>query len=443
MRSEAIEPHVDSYWLATGGAEPDGVVPLSGDRAVEVAVIGGGYTGLSAAYHLAGTHGIEAVLLEANRIGWGASGRNGGICSTAVGKVPLQERIEKWGVEAARRSLHIGVDAVERVRELIASEQIDCEPQPSGYIHTAHRPDRVAELRARASLYRDALGYDGVEFFDRARLERDGHLRGVSANGALWFRDVFGLHPLKYVRGLARAAIRRGAVLHDRTRVLAWSREGDSHRLATAAGTVRARKVIVATNGYTSERLHPYFTGRLLPTTSNIVVTRLLSEAEWRETGMLRAQCYSDTRNLLFYWRRLPDGRMLFGGRAGIVNTPSALRRRRRWLEGQMAAKFPILADVGSDYFWHGNVCLSYDLMPHVGTAGDDPTVIYAMAYLGNGVSVATYCGGLAAALAAGKDVARGTPVTDGSVARFPLPALRRAYIAGAYLYYGLKDRWG
>src|SRR5262249_44589321 len=154
-------------------------------------------------------------------------------------------------------------------------------------------PDRVAELESRARLYRDVLGYDGVEFFDRARLEHEGHLTGVSANGALWFRDVFGLHPLRYVRGLARAAARRGAVLHDRTRVLAWSREGHGHRLATDAGTVRARQVIVATNGYTSERLHPYFAGRLLPTTSNIVVTRPLTEAEWRGTGMLRSQCYS------------------------------------------------------------------------------------------------------------------------------------------------------
>src|SRR5438094_484075 len=130
--------------------------------------------------------------------------------------------------------------------------------------------------------------------------------------------------------------------------------------------------------------------------TSNIIVTRPLGPAEWQDVGSLRPQCYADTRDLLFYWRRLPDDRMLFGGRAGLVNTPSSLRRRRRWLEAQMAAKFPVLAGVGGEYFWYGNVCLSYDLMPHVGAADEDSTVVYALAYLGNGVSIATYSGGLA-----------------------------------------------
>lgn len=441
-RPATAASHVDSYWAATAGPEFDGIHPLAADESVEVAVIGAGYAGLCAAYHLAGSHGIEAVVLEAHRIGWGASGRNGGICSITLGKVPLATRIAEWGVAATRRALEIGVDAVERVRHLIATEGIACDPTPDGYVHVAHHPARVAELRARLALYREALRYDGVEFLDRERLAREGHLRGPAAHGALRFRDVFGLHPLKYARGLARAAVRRGAVLHDRSPVVGWRREGRYHFLATPGGTIRARQVIVATNGYTPERLQPWLRGRLLPTTSNIVVTRPLTDGEWRDVGTLRVQCYSDTRNLLFYWRRLPDGRMLFGGRAGLVNTGAALRRRRRWLEDRMAAKFPVLAGVGSEYFWHGNVCLSYDLMPHVGFAGDDPSVVYALAYLGNGVSIATYSGGLAADLAAGKEVPRDTPLTGAGLPRFPLPFLRRLYIAGAYLVYGIKDRW-
>lgn len=171
-------------------------------------------------------------------------------------------------------------------------------------------------------------------------------------------------------------------------------------------------------------------------------MTRLLTEAEWRETGMLTTQVYADTRKLLSYWRRLPDGRLLLGGRGGVVNTEATLGRRRRWLEARVAEKWPGLRDVGSEYFWWGNVCLSYDLMPHVATADGDSSVAYAMAYQGSGVAMATYCGGLVADLVAGKDVPRDTPLTAAGLPRFPLPLLRRAYLAGAYVVYGIKDRW-
>ena len=151
MSPEAA-PHVPSYWLATGGPEVTGVEPIAADRAVEVAVIGAGYTGLAAAHRLAGTHGLDTVVLEAQRIGWGASGRNGGFASMALGKIGLAERIRHWGLEAARRSIRVGLEAVETVRELIATERIDCAPQPDGNLHVAHTAARVAELRERAAV---------------------------------------------------------------------------------------------------------------------------------------------------------------------------------------------------------------------------------------------------------------------------------------------------
>ena len=437
-----MTPHPPSYWVATAGPEPDAPAPLHGDRTVEVAVVGGGLTGLAAALRLTGTYGIETVVLEASRIGWGASGRNGGIVSIALGKTGLEERIRAWGLEAARRSIQVGLDAMETVRGLVAAEGIACELQGDGYVHVAHGPGAAAELRQRCAIYRERLGYDRVEFLDRARLEGEGYLRGPEACGAIRFRDGFGLHPMKYVRGLGAAARRRGAVVHEDSPVLRWDRGAGWHLLATPGGTVRARKVVLATNGYTPEHLHPFFRGRTMPATSNIIVTRPLDDAEWREVGMPATQVYSDTRKLLFYWRRLPDGRMLFGGRAGLVNSAPALERRRRWLAERMSAKWPVLRGVGSEYFWHGHVCLAYDFTPHVGTADGDPTVAYALAYMGSGVAMATYCGGLAADLAAGKELPRDTPLTSRGLPRFPLPFLRRAYLAGAYVVYSVKDRW-
>jgi len=436
------EPHAPSYWNATAGPEPQGVQSITGDRRAEVAVIGAGYTGLAAAYRLAGTHGLDTVVLEANRIGWGASGRNGGFALITLGKVALEDRIKTWGLEAARRSIVIGVEAIETVRELIAKEQIACDAQPDGSFLVAHRPDVVAELREKARLYRDALKYPGVEFLGREQLAEQGYLKGPSAHAALRTANAFGLHPMKYVRGLALAAMRTGAMLYDRSPVEQWRQEGAEHVLVTPTGAVRCRKVVMATNGYTPEGLHPFFRGRLLPAKSNIVVTRPLGDAEWREVGMLTTQVYSDTRKLLFYWRRLPDDRLLMGGRAGVLDTSPGLSARRRRLEAAIAEKWPVLEGVESEYFWHGNVCLSYDLMPHVGTAEGDPSVAYAMAYLGSGVAMSTYSGGLTADLVAGKNVPRDTPLTSVGLVRFPFPALRQAYLAGAYVAYAVKDRW-
>jgi len=434
--------HVPSYWAATGGPEPDGIQTVDGDRRADVAVIGGGYTGLAAAYRLSGTHGLETVVLEANSIGWGASGRNGGFALITLGKVGLEDRIRRWGNEAARRSIAVGVEAIETVRELIAREHIACDAGQDGSLLVAHRPSAVADLQERVRLYREVLAYPHVEFLDRTRLEREGYLRGTEALGALRTRNAFGLHPLKYVRGLAAAALGRGATLYAASPVIGWRREGSEHVLVTPRGAVRARSVVMATNGYTPEDLHPFFRGRVLPTTSNIVVTRSLTDAEWREIGMLTTQVYSDTRKLLFYWRRLPDDRLLFGGRAGVLDTPAGQRRCRRRLEGHMVAKWPVLQGVATQYFWSGKVCLSYDLMPHVNRVDGDPSLAYALAYQGSGVAMSTYCGGLVADLVAGKDVSQDTPLTSARLPRFPLPFLRSAYLASAYAVYGVKDRW-
>src|SRR5262249_27240349 len=155
----------------------------------------------------------------------------------------------------------IGVEAVETVRELIAKESIACDPQPDGALLIAHRPAGVADLQERVRLYREVLGYPEVELLDRGALAERGYLRGRSAHGALRGRNTFGLHPLKYVRGLAAAAMRVGATVCHDSPVVEWRRDGPWHVLRTPRAAVRARRVVLATNGYTPERLHPLARG--------------------------------------------------------------------------------------------------------------------------------------------------------------------------------------
>src|SRR5919199_6906733 len=235
------------YWEATAGPEPAGLAPLAGDTACEVAIVGGGYTGLSCAYHLAKQHGISAVVLEAGPVGWGASGRNGGFCGLGGTKLGYGTIAERFGLEAARRYFDAQKAGVALVRELAAAEGIDIEPTGEGEHYVAHKPGRVAALRARAELVERLFG-ERWAVWDREELA-ERLLDAPEAHGCLVIPHYFGLHPLRYVRGLAAAAARAGASVHPRTPVLAWERSPAGHRLRTPHGTVTAARVVLATNG--------------------------------------------------------------------------------------------------------------------------------------------------------------------------------------------------
>ncbi len=434
----AGDAHVGSYWAATGGDEVAGADPVAGDIDVEIAVIGGGYTGLSAAYHLARDFGVAAHVLEANRIGWGCSGRNGGFCSPGVGKEDVDAWVRRWGAERARAVYEQGREAVRAVKAIVIQEGIDAELTADGALELAHKPNRVAALAARAERMRALFGIES-RLLDRGELERD-YLTSREAHGALLHGEGFGLHALRYARGLARAAQRHGAVLHGASPVTAWRRDGDLHLLATPGGTVRARQVIVATNGYTNDGLHPAIAGRLLPVLSNVIVTRPLSAAERAAAGWRTHLKIWDSRRLLFYYRLLSDDRVLFGARGGIHETPATNRRSKAWLHRRLGEMFPALARVEVEFDWRGWVCLSFDRNPHVGTT-DDPTVHYALAYMGSGVALATLCGRLLAERLGGRGGDFG-PLLGAKLPRFPFPVLRRVYQRAAYAYFRVQDEW-
>jgi hypothetical protein len=431
------QPHVDSYWASTAGPEIADAPSVAGDMDVDIAIIGGGYTGLSTALHLGRRFGIKSHVLEANRIGWGCSGRNGGFATLGIGKTSMAGWIKRWGEAEARRIFDQSGDAVRLVRRLLGEETIEADATPEGNLELAHLPNRMRALEQDQRFLERKFGVKS-RLLDKAELER-GYLISREAHGALLFETGFALHAMKYVRGLARAAQRAGAILHASSPVQNWSRDGKRHVLKTPGGTVRARQVVIAGNAYTGDRLHPSMDGRLLPALSNIVVTRPLSDAERATLNWTTLLPISDSRNLLFYYRQLPDGCILFGARGGIEDTAASRAEYKHWLVSRLIDMFPVLKGIEITHFWNGWVCVPFDKSPHVNSI-EGGTVHYALGYVGTGVALATYCGLLLAHRLAGDDSLQPSPLLARPLPRFPFPALRRTYQRAMYAYFELQD---
>jgi glycine/D-amino acid oxidase-like deaminating enzyme len=432
---------VPSYWEATAGPAPGGCAPLSGDASCDVAIIGGGYTGLSAALHLAHDHGIDAAVLEAGPPGWGASGRNGGFCCIGGAKLSGAAMMARVGLDEVRRFYASQIEAIDLVDALGRDEGIDYDRQGHGTLEVAHKPARYATLKADADWYR-VIAQLPCRIHSPEEWAEQGY-RGSEAHGALLIEAGFALHPLKYHRGLTAAALRRGARVHTESRVDRWEREGGRHRLITRGGTLTARRVVIATNGYTPDTLHPYLAGTFLPAFSNIVTTRPLTSAELAAQNWQTETPIWDSRNLLFYFRLLKGGCLLFGARGGTSGTPASEARFRTWLERRLGEMWPAWAGIATTHFWSGLVCLSANLTPMVGRVPDEPSVFYGLAYHGNGVTTATWTGRALARSIAGADDSGGVGIPALMAApprRFPLPAWRRRWLQAAYLWYRLKD---
>ncbi|WP_237151926.1 NAD(P)/FAD-dependent oxidoreductase [Oryzibacter oryziterrae] len=426
-----------SYWQAT--AKVRAAVPLEGARSTEVAIIGGGYAGLSAALHLARDCGIEAVVLEARDYGWGASGRNGGFATIPATKLSLADMIRRYG-EGETRAFHaMQQRGLDTVRALIADEAIACDVQGDGNYEVAHSPAVVDDLKAAVEAWRQ-FGFEG-EFLSREAFLEVGHA-GTEQFGAMRFPGHFGLHPMKYLGGLREAAERHGATLYAQSPVIGWEKSGGLHVLRTPGGEVSARHVILCTNGYTPDGLRKDFDNRTVPALSNIIVTRPLTPEELAAEGWKTECTLTNARDLLFYYRLLPDRRILFGARGGTSGSPTEDMRMKAWLTRRLGEVFPSWADVDVEYFWNGLVCLTGRLTPAIGRLDDDPTVSYGFGWHGSGVVGGTIAGRLLAE-ALSEGVA--TPL------RFPKPVLglppnlfhplvRRFGLKAAYVWYAYRD---
>lgn len=425
-----------SYWEA-GLQRPD-LSTLEGAHSADVAIVGAGYAGLSAALHLAEA-GVDVAVVDAAQPGWGASGRNGGFCCLGGAALPRAAQIRRFGRAQTDAHLRMQAGAVARVAGLIDRCALDVDKQGAGEICLAHRAWEMAELRAQAALYREVLGVE-AQILQPSEAQ-DAGLGMAGQQGALHLGLGFGLHPLKYALGLVQAAQSNGVRLFAHSPVTALQAEGAGWRAVCGMGTLRARKVIVATNGYSSESLPHWLGGRYLPVLSNIMVTRPLTGAELQAQGWTSPVMSYDSRSLLHYFRLLPDNRMLLGMRGNVRATPRAAQSHRAALRAHFEALFPAWRGVDTAYHWSGLACMMRDRLSYIGPVPQMPGVFTGLGWHGNGVAMATEAGARLAQLVQGAAWEDTVPAPARAPARrFPLAPLRRNVLSLAYGWYRITD---
>jgi len=411
---------------------------LAQDIQCDVAIIGGGFTGVSAALHLAEA-GVDVALIESRYIGWGASGRNGGFCCLGGGRLGDAALDRKYGREERLTFRAAELAAIRLVEELLDRHQIDVDRHSEGETELAHRQRDMDDLRAGVAQAKENYGLDAT-LIEKEDLASHGF--SGPFHGALTIPAGFGLNPRKYIAGLATAADKAGAVIYDETAADLIQRVGDGFDILTSGGTIKASRVVVATNGYSSEDLPDWFAGRYMPAQSSVIVTRPLTAKELQAAGWTSRQMVYDTRNLLHYFRLMPDNRMLFGMRGGLMTGPRAEAKAVQRVRQDFDAMFPAWRDVDAPYSWSGMVCLARDQMPFVGAVPGQRGLFASLCYHGNGVAMASYAGALIARAIQDKTVDCPYPkVMQRPLAKFELGRLRRVLMPAAYLGFAWADR--
>lgn len=424
----ATEHPQNSYYTAT--ANPFAILPpLQGEVTADICIVGGGFTGLSAALHLT-ERGYKVVLLEAARIGWGASGRNGGQINTGLRKSP-QELIASFGLERAKALFDLAEEGRALIRDRVARHKISCDLK-SGTMLVASKARDLAWMAEEIDCLERQVGYHGARLLDKAATRQivgsDLYHGSISDTGGGH------LHPLNYALGLAQTALSAGATLHEQSRVTQIQEAPGGYVVRTAQGQVKASYVVLGCNAYLGD-LERRIAGKIMPIANYIIATEPLSEAEARDL-IANDACVCDTKFVVNYYRLSADRRLLFGG--GETYSPTPPADIPAFVRPHMLRTYPQLAGKRVDYGWGGMLAITMNRLPNFGRIGN---LFYAQGYSGQGVAMTGIAGKLIAEAVAGTaerfDVFAGLKhqtFPGGTLLRHPLLVL-------AMLWYALRDR--
>ncbi len=379
---------VDSPAVAASSEVPD---------SVEVAVVGGGFCGLSAARALA-KRGVKVAVFEAETFGWGASSRNGGMVLTGM-KLSVPTLIKRYGRQAVRKMYAASLESIDCVERIIREENIDCNFSRCGHLEVACKQAHFDGYEESAALIRQEFNHE-LRIIPKKKLHNE--IGSDIYFGGMVDDASASLNPARYAAGLAYAAQRAGACLYDHTRVEkveATSFNGaHKFRVQTSRRAISAREVILASGAYTTAAT-PALRKKIIPIGSYIIATEILPAGLARELGPRNRMIY-DSKHFLYYYRLTPDNRMLFGGRAAFFpETENTVRQSAEILRRGMIGVYPQLCDAKIEFVWGGTLDFTLDVMPH---AGKLDGMYFAAGFAGHGIAAATWFGAKLAGLICG-----------------------------------------
>ncbi|MBN0987239.1 NAD(P)/FAD-dependent oxidoreductase [Amphritea pacifica] len=418
-----------SYYVASANDRPD-YPALIGEQQADICIIGAGYTGLSAALHLA-EKGYSVTLLESETVGWGASGRNGGqVCPGH--NMGHAELIKKVGQKAADSLWQSSLDSVQLVKDLIEQHQIRCDLK-QGVMHVSAKPGHVAEMCESVEYKHRVLGYDKIRFVPDSEVQA---MLGTDRyfGGEYWEEGIH-LHPLNYALGLASAATKAGAIIHEHSRVTGYT-TGKDAEVCTDTGVVKAKYILLACNGYLG-KLEPRIAGKIMPINNFIIATEPLTDELCRKINRDDV-AVADSRFVINYFKLSGDNRLLWGGGENYSSRfPNDIPA---FVRPYMLQFYPELKDVRIDYGWGGTLAITLNRMPHFDRIDDN--LFVAQGYSGHGVALATLGGKLMA------EAISGSAERFDLFTRVPTPTfpggtlLRWPGLVAGMLYYSMRDRF-
>ena len=375
-------------------SRPNNIITSDSPSAeTDIAIVGSGYTGLCAARILK-KNGASVTVLDRNTIGWGASSRNGGMATPGL-KQGIQKIHKIYGEKLAHEFWKISVDAIDLIDEIVTEHSIDCDWERNGHASLATKPSHAPRLKEYGSWLEKEFGHY-QKYIPKHQIRDE--IGSDTYYGALTDEISGGLHPSKYVFGLASAVSNLGVQLCENTAVTKIEKnDSNNFKLITSKGDITAKKVIIATNGYT-DRLVSKLKPLIFPVGSYIVVTEPLTN-ELQNIINPKRRMYYDSKWFLNYFRLTPDGRMLWGGRNDL-STDLDLDDSAKRLSKELYTVFPDLKDIPITHTWTGKLGITFDLMPHIGKTNG---IYYAFGYGGHGLSIATYLGTEIGLMLAGK----------------------------------------
>lgn len=436
----SLADYPTSYWESTVTTPPP-TEALKNDLKTEVLIIGAGFAGMSCAYHLQKQYGIQSTIIEANNIAWGASGRNAGFVLPLSGRLGYSDLERKFGIETTQfmhREFLAGVELVENIDN---AAQLGIDRQPNGYIKIAHRPKYYEQLQRQADYLADKFNYE-VESLSIDDF-RSNYVDHQDAFGALRYECGFGINPFKLALSYHHLLKAQQTQIYSNTPALSITQKADrSFLVKTPNGTITAEKVVLSTNGYSTKGLSASLDNRLLPVQTSVLVTRPLTTEELMSSGFKTQQVMMDTRALKYYYRLLPDNRILFGGRGAISGAQATNPIYHQRLLTALKQSFPTLSQVTMDYQWQGWISVSLDNIPHI--YGDkEQGIYYSAGYCGAGVSFSGLAGKRIAEKVAGEDIEHvQSPILSSPLPKFPFAQFRRVGQWGYYQFGRFKDRF-